>query len=78
MDRFSEALLADGPAPELGEAANVYGWLIGSWEMDIIDYGEDGSRRLGQGEVHFAWALEGRAIRGEHLRDAYLAGLWSE
>ncbi len=63
MDTFSEILLADGPSPELGDAAGVYGWLIGSWEMDIIDYGEDGSRHPGQGEVHFAWVLEGRAIQ---------------
>ena len=63
MDTFSEILLADGPSPELGEAAGLYGWLVGSWEMDIIDYGDDGSRRPGQGEVHFAWVLEGRAIQ---------------
>lgn len=63
MDDFWEILRADGPSPELGEAAGLYGWLIGSWEMDIIDYGDDGSPRPGQGEVHFAWVLEGRAIQ---------------
>jgi hypothetical protein len=63
MDTFAEILLADGPSPEIGEAAGLYGWLVGSWEMDMIDYGDDGSRRVGQGEVHFAWVLEGRAIQ---------------
>ena len=63
MSAFSEALQADGPSPELGDAAGVYGWLIGSWEADVIDHEENGSRHLSQGEWHFTWALEGRAIQ---------------
>jgi hypothetical protein len=41
----------------------LYGWLVGDWEMDAIIYGDDGSTRAGQGEIHFGWALEGRAIQ---------------
>jgi hypothetical protein len=60
---FSAALQADGPAPELADKMGLYAWLIGDWFMDASVYGEDGSRHVGQGEIHFAWALDGRAIQ---------------
>lgn len=63
QDGFLDALRADGPAPGLGDAADAYAWLIGSWEMDTVDYFPDGTRQEGRGEVHFAWVLEGRAIQ---------------
>jgi hypothetical protein len=60
---FLDVLASDGPSPELAGAPDLYGWLIGSWEADVIDYEEDGSRRLSRGEWHFAWVLEGRAVQ---------------
>src|SRR5260370_29768566 len=31
---FVTALCSDGPAPDRAEKLNLYGWLIGSWEME--------------------------------------------
>jgi hypothetical protein len=41
----------------------LYGWLIGSWEMDATVHLDDGSTHKGRGEIHFGWVLEGRAIQ---------------
>lgn len=60
---FLEALHASGPAPELGDAAGVYSWLVGSWEMRVVDYPPDGPPREAAGEWHFGWVLEGRAVQ---------------
>jgi hypothetical protein len=60
---FWDILRADGPSPELADAPPLYDWLIGSWEAEVTDYGEDGAARSGPAEIHFTWALEGRAIQ---------------
>ena len=60
---FAQALMAKGPAAQLGDAASVYGWLIGSWDVRVIDYGADGTKRESTGEWHFGWVLEGRAVQ---------------
>jgi hypothetical protein len=50
-------------SPEIPEADDVYGWLVGSWELDVKRYwAADVSPECIKGEVHAAWALEGRAI----------------
>jgi hypothetical protein len=41
----------------------LYGQLVGDWEMDAVVHGDDGTTHTGQGEIHFGWALEGRAIQ---------------
>ena len=57
------ALAATGRSPEIPESGDVYGWLIGSWELDVRDTLADGSIRRTSGEAHFGWVLEGRAIQ---------------
>ena len=57
------ALRADGPAPDRAEELNLYGQFIGDWDADIATYTPDGVRHQGQGEIHFGWVLEGRAIQ---------------
>ena len=58
---FTDVLRASGRSREIPEAADAYGWLVGSWELDCRRYaGEPVSI---QGEAHFGWALEGRAIQ---------------
>jgi hypothetical protein len=42
---------------------DLYGWLIGSWELDVTGYPEGGPVRRRPGEWHFGWVLEGRAIQ---------------
>ncbi len=57
-----DALLARGPAPELVND-DLFGWLVGSWDVEVHDFESDGARRVTNGEWHFAWVLEGRAIQ---------------
>lgn len=57
-------LAAGGRSAEIPEDADVYGWLIGSWELDVLRYRTiDMSARGMKGEAHFGWALEGRAVQ---------------
>ncbi len=66
MPAFSSltaALFTDGPAPDRAEKMGLYGWLIGDWEMDTKLFAEDGTATPGSGEIHFGWALQGRAIQ---------------
>lgn len=60
---FLEVLPSTGPSPELGDAAGVYGWLMGSWITRAIDYLPEGKTREQEGEWHFGWVLEGRAVQ---------------
>ncbi len=60
---MENALIAPGLSEEIREAADVYGWLIGSWALDVRRIGADGSESHGSGEVHFALVLEGRAVQ---------------
>jgi hypothetical protein len=57
-------LAAPGRSREIPESADAYGWLVGSWELDVRRYWKtDVSSRGIKGEAHFGWALEGRAIQ---------------
>lgn len=60
---FLEALGADGPAADRAGKMDLYGWLVGSWDLDVTQISEDGGKRQRKGEWHFGWALEGRAIQ---------------
>ena len=59
---FIHALKAEGPAADRAEAMKLYGWLIGDWTFDAIVHLDNGDMHRGTGEIHFIWALEGRAI----------------
>jgi hypothetical protein len=61
--RFMDALAAEGPAADRAGRMDLYGWLIGSWDLDVTRFLEDGSKRQRKGEWHFGWILEGRAIQ---------------
>jgi hypothetical protein len=60
---LASVLIADAPAGDRADKLGLYGWLIGSWDADVIAHSSDGKRHEGQGEIHFGWALEGRAIQ---------------
>jgi len=56
-------MAAPGRSPEIPEEADLYGWLVGSWELDVRHYRVDVSGRGIKGEAHFGWILEGRAVQ---------------
>jgi hypothetical protein len=60
---FLSALRATGRSPEIPESADAYGWLVGEWELEVFDHRSDGTVRRSDGEVHFGWVLEGRAVQ---------------
>jgi hypothetical protein len=58
-----QALAAPGRATEIVPEADAYGWLVGSWELDVIHYLQDVRSRGIKGQAHFGWVLEGRAMQ---------------
>jgi hypothetical protein len=60
---FHVALAASGRSPEIPESADVYGWLIGCWDLDVFHYVVVVAARGLKGEAHFGWVLEGRAVQ---------------
>jgi len=61
---MNEVLAAPGRSHEIPESADAYGWLVGSWELDVLHYWAiDVSARSIKCEVHARWVLEGRAVQ---------------
>ena len=46
----------------IAEKQDVYGWLVGDWELEALVYQAVEAPHL-MGEIHFGWVLEGRAIQ---------------
>jgi hypothetical protein len=61
-ESFSSSLISQKAHSEIA-SVNIYDWLIGSWNVDAIDYLENNEIIKSQGEWHFAYVLEGRAIQ---------------
>ncbi|MFP3567761.1 hypothetical protein [Paraburkholderia sp. SIMBA_030] len=60
---FQHALSAPARAADIDADDDVYGWLIGSWDMDVVHYRVDLGAERRRGEIHFGWVLEGRAVQ---------------
>lgn len=61
---FSTALLSEGPHPSIPPEQRIFAPFIGSWELLVRWFDEDGKlAREEQGEWHFAWILEGRGVQ---------------
>jgi len=60
---FVGKLVSAGPAADRADKMSLYGWLIGDWRFDATVHKDDGTTHQGEGEIHFAWALDGRAIQ---------------
>src|SRR5262245_35680263 len=58
-----DALISAGASAEIPARDRIYDALIGSWDVRAIDAKPDGSRQETEGEWHFAYALEGRAVQ---------------
>ena len=63
-DDFRSVLLAAGRSADIPESADAYGWLVGSWALDVVHYwATDVSKQGIKAEAHFAWVLEGRVLQ---------------
>lgn len=38
IDNFATLLHVPCRSPEIPESADIYGWLVGSWELDVLHY----------------------------------------
>jgi hypothetical protein len=65
---FLTALSSEGPPADRAKDMDLYGWLIGSWDMDTVHYLGDGTMQKSNGECHFGWVLGGRAIQDIWIR----------
>lgn len=63
MNAFLKALNAPGPHPSLGQQAETYGRVIGSWRGELTEYFSASSPQKHSVEAHFGWVLEGRAVQ---------------
>jgi hypothetical protein len=62
-NNFSSALQAPERSKEVLEQDDLYGWLIGTWDIDFIDYLAVGTKIEGKGVWYFSRVLEGRAVQ---------------
>ncbi len=51
------------PNPSLGEEAQTFDRLVGSWDADFGFSQADGSVRHKKGELHFGWIMDGHAVQ---------------
>jgi hypothetical protein len=59
-----EALAAEGPYHEYADKLMLYGRLVGAWDIEGKYFNPEGQvMQKRQGEWHFGWVLEGRAIQ---------------
>jgi hypothetical protein len=63
VSAFLDALGAAGPAADRAGKMDLYGRFVGSWDIDVRQFGKDGTERRRKGEWHFGWVLEGRAVQ---------------
>lgn len=62
-DTLAALMVSSAPRPEFAEVFLPFAPLIGSWDLEVSWYGDDGEViRETAGEWHFAWALDGRAV----------------
>lgn len=54
MTPFLSALTCESPPADRAKDMALYGWLIGSWEMDTLRHLNDGTIERSTGEIHFA------------------------
>ena len=59
-----EALEAEGPFTEYTDKLMLFGRLVGAWDIEGKYFNQEGQvTQKRQGEWHFGWVLEGRAIQ---------------
>jgi hypothetical protein len=55
---------ASGPLPELADKLLLFGQFVGDWEiLEDRNFQSDGSEKVLEGELHWGWILDGRAVQ---------------
>jgi Protein of unknown function (DUF1706) len=62
-DPMLEALYASQPNQALASKLQLYGQFVGSWELECELHPLIGPARRAEGEWHFNWVLDGKAIQ---------------
>ncbi len=57
------ALQAPAPRPEMASKLRLYGQFVGSWALEAEWRSLEGPVRRAEGEWHFDWVLDGRAVQ---------------
>ena len=60
---IAESLVSVGPHPDIPVSDLIFTPFIGSWDLRVTWYAEGEVVRQEDGEWHFGWVLEGRAIQ---------------
>ena len=60
---LEKVLLAESRSAEIPQTEDLYGWLVGSWDLEVVGYDDGGKVIHTSGEAHVAWVLEGRAVQ---------------
>jgi hypothetical protein len=63
QDAMLEALRAEAANEALADKLRLYGQFVGSWHLDIDYHAPNEKPRSAEGEWHFAWVLDGKAIQ---------------
>src|SRR5438105_12527530 len=58
-----QGLTADGPDRKNKQKLQLFGQLVGSWDIKGRWFQPDGTVREGKGELHSAWILDGLATQ---------------
>src|ERR1700678_3050685 len=56
-------LQAAGPHPSLGDQANVFGRLVGTWEIKYAFLSKDGATTQATGAFSAGWVMDGRVMQ---------------
>lgn len=62
-DAMITALASAKPNPSMGDEAQTFDRLVGTWDAEFTFYRDDGTVFHKKGELLFGWIMDGRAIQ---------------
>ena len=62
-DAMITALASANPNPSMGDEAQTFDRLVGTWDAEFTFYRDDGTVFHKKGELLFGWIMDGRAIQ---------------
>jgi hypothetical protein len=63
-----------GPHTSLGDESKALGRVVGTWDVEYVDFLKDGTVTHRSGEFIVGWVLDGRAVQDLWIVDASGAG----